>query len=59
MLGKKKGVIRYSLKGSSRISHIISYFPDGEIQMKENICSCRNCLNGEFIRCPFSDSDSV
>ena len=29
--------------------HMISYFPSGEMQIKEEICSCNYCYNGNFI----------
>ena len=31
--------------------HMISYFPDGQVQTKVNICSCNDCLEGQFIKC--------
>ena len=31
--------------------HMISYFPDGQIQTKVNICSCDQCLTGKFVKC--------
>ena len=31
--------------------HMFSYFPNGEIQLKENICSCDQCLKGNFRLC--------
>ena len=30
---------------------MISYFPNGSIQSKANICSCASCIEGEFISC--------
>ena len=31
--------------------HMISYFPDGSIEMKENLCICNNCMLGRFASC--------
>ena len=31
--------------------HMISYFPNGSIQSKVNICSCDSCVEGEFTSC--------
>ena len=31
--------------------HMISFFPDGFVQMKINLCSCKSCLTGHFINC--------
>ena len=31
--------------------HMFSYFPDGSVQVKDNICDCVNCLEGNFIQC--------
>ena len=31
--------------------HMISYFSNGSIQLKVNICSCASCIEGEFISC--------
>ena len=31
--------------------HMISYFPNGSIQSKVNICSCASCIECEFISC--------
>ena len=30
---------------------MISYFPNGSIQSKVNICSCDSCIEGEFTSC--------
>ena len=35
----------------SRKGHMISYFQSGEIQIKEEICSCDFCYDGNFISC--------
>ena len=32
-----------------RSQHIISLFPNGTIQVKENICSCDECISGNLI----------
>lgn len=34
-----------------RRQHMIVYFPDGTIQLKENICICDNCFVGELKNC--------
>ena len=31
--------------------HMISYFSNGSIELKVNICSCASCIEGEFISC--------
>ena len=31
--------------------HMISYFPDGSIQTKQHLCSCAECVVGNFIDC--------
>ena len=31
--------------------HMISYFPDGQVQGKVNMCSCDSCLKGKFTYC--------
>ena len=36
-----------------REKHMISFFPDGSIQAKVNICSCPECLKGKFVKCLF------
>ena len=43
---KKQIKIRDNIK-----CHVISYFPSGEIQIKEEICSCDFCCDGSFINC--------
>ena len=30
---------------------MFAYLPDGCIQVKQNLCSCCSCLNGDFISC--------
>ena len=30
---------------------MICFFPNDDIQIKENMCSCENCLRGQFIKC--------
>ena len=30
---------------------MICFHPDGSVQTKQNICSCHNCIQGEFITC--------
>ena len=36
------------IKGCRNL-HMLSFFPDGSIQSKVNICSCNSCIEGEFI----------
>ena len=36
-----------------REKHMISFFPDGCIKTKVNICSCPECLKGKFAKCSF------
>ena len=36
-----------------REKHMISFFPDGCMQTKVNICSCPECLKGKFAKCSF------
>ena len=36
-----------------REKHMISFFPDGSIQAKVNICSCPECLKEKFVKCLF------
>ena len=31
--------------------HMYAYFPDGSIQVKENMCVCEYCIEGKFILC--------
>ena len=31
--------------------HMFAYFPDGTIQVKENLCSCKDCIEGKFTNC--------
>ena len=31
--------------------HMLSFFPDGSIQSKINICSCKSCIEGDFVSC--------
>ena len=34
-----------------QINSMISYFPDGSIQTKQHLCSCAECVVGNFIDC--------
>ena len=34
-----------------RYLYMISYFPDGSIQTKQHLCSCAECVVGNFIDC--------
>ena len=38
------------IPGSQKL-HMISYFANGEIQVKEEICSCRECFVGNLVKC--------
>ena len=33
--------------------HMIAFQPDGSLQTKDNLCSCKNCIIGDFVNCPF------
>ena len=39
--------------------HMVSFFPDGSVQIKINMCSCENCLIGDFINCMFDPGVQV
>ena len=48
--------VKNSVSGSYKIKkcrslHMISYFPDGSIQTKQHLCSCAECVVGNFIDC--------
>ena len=47
---RKEANEQLKLKGCLK-SHMISYFPNGEVQMKEDICSGKHCLKGVFVKC--------
>ena len=32
-------------------THMLSFFPSGQVQRKEQICTCTACYNGNFILC--------
>ena len=34
-----------------RVQHMFSFFPDGQVQSKVNISSCKSCLEGHFVQC--------
>ena len=38
---------------SCRSQHMIAFHPDERIVIKQNICSCPDCLIGEFTKCVF------
>ena len=38
------------IKGCLKI-HMLSFFPDGSIQSKINICSCKSCIKCGFVSC--------
>ena len=46
------------IKGCRKL-HMLSFFPDGSIQSKVNICSCNSCIEGEFISCLIEKGKSV
>ena len=39
--------------------HMLCFFPSGTIQIKENICSCANCMNGKFIDCQYQPGSQI
>ena len=39
-----------SIRGCQQI-HMICFNPDGSIQTKINVCSCDNCMSGDFLNC--------
>ena len=39
--------------------HMLCFFPSGTIQIKENICSCANCMNGKFIDCEYQPGSQI
>lgn len=55
----------YSVPGSAiqikdvRKQHIILFFPDGNILVKLNICSCNKCLQGDLIKCEFEPGKQI
>ena len=38
------------IKGCMKL-HRLSFFPDGSIQSKINICSCKSCVEGDLVSC--------
>ena len=38
---------------------MIVFFPDGSIQVKQNICSCNGCTRGALIDCSFEPGVQV
>lgn len=42
-----------------RKQHIIAFYPDGRIYVKENICSCYECLHGDLLNCQFEPGQQV
>ena len=44
--------------------HMVSFSPDGAVQLKVNLCSCIYCIEGQFMKCCaekgilFCDSES-
>ena len=41
---------KFKIKGC-QAQHMFSFFPNGAVQSKVNICSCESCLVGEFTKC--------
>ena len=46
------------IKGSGQM-HMISYFPDGTVQSKVNLCSCVKCSSGLFVNCVTGEKGRV
>ena len=42
-----------------REKHMISFSPDGCVQTKVNICSCEECLKGDFIKCTYEAGKKI
>ena len=42
-----------------RIQYMIVFFPDGSIQVKQNICSCKSCTRDALIHCSFEPAVQV
>ena len=42
-----------------RKQHKIAFFPEGSIQIKQNICSCNSCIRGALIDCSFEPGIQV
>ena len=42
-----------------REKHMISFFPDSSIQTKVNLCSCLECLKGNFIGCSYESGKII
>ena len=52
LLEEKRKLDRIELKiAGCQKQHMFAFFPNGQILMKENLCSCRTCLLGQFIDC--------
>ena len=45
--------------GDCRKLHMTSFFPDGSIQSKVNVCSCGPCMEGEFTSCLIEKAKNV
>ena len=41
----------------SRKQHMIVFKPDGRVLIKEDICDCTNCFNGDVDQCSYSCDD--
>ena len=39
--------------------HMLCFLLSGNIQIKENICSCANCINGKFIDCEYQPGSQI
>ena len=42
-----------------RIQLMVIFFPDGKIQVKQNICCCTSCIRGALIDCSFETGVQV
>ena len=47
---RKQQKAGFPIKNSSK-QHMLSFFQDGKIQAKINMCSCDYCLKGDFVHC--------
>ena len=39
--------------------HMLCFLLSGTIRIKENICSCANCINGKFIDCQYQPGSQI
>ena len=38
---------------------MIAFQPDGPLQTKVNLCSSKNCIIGDFVKCPFKSGSKI